>query len=56
MSTPETSYIGAPERKYINDAYKNAPELGAFSSGIRLGWDYPPVCPNWDGVSGACSD
>jgi hypothetical protein len=56
VSTPETSYIGAPERKYINDAYKKAAELGAFLSGIRLGWDYPPACPSWHGVIGACFD
>jgi hypothetical protein len=32
-----------PEQKYISDAGKKAPELGAFSSGIRLGSDYPVV-------------
>ena len=26
------------------------------SSDIRLGRDYPPVCPSWHGVSGSCSD
>jgi len=27
-----------------------------LSSDIRLGRDYPPVCPSWHGVSGSCSD
>ena len=31
VSTPERSCIGSPERKYINDSGKKAPELGAFS-------------------------
>jgi hypothetical protein len=31
MSTPEQKCIGLPERKYINDSGKKAPELGAFS-------------------------
>jgi len=56
MSTPEQKYIGSPERKYISNAGRKTPELGAFSSGIRLGWDYPPACPSWHGVSGVCSD
>jgi hypothetical protein len=56
VSTPEQKCIGWPEQKYISDADKKAPELGAFSSGIRLGSDYPPACPSWHGVSGACSD
>jgi hypothetical protein len=56
MSTPLKKCIGSPEQKYISDVGKKAPELGAFSSGIRLGWDYPPACPSWHGVSGACSD
>ena len=56
VSTPEQKCIGWPGQKYINDAGKKAPDLGAFSSGIRLGWDDPPTCRNWDGVSGACSD
>jgi hypothetical protein len=43
MSTPERSCIGSPERRCINDDGKKAPELGAFSSGIRLGWYYPPA-------------
>src|ERR1019366_3871429 len=55
MSTPLKKCIGSPEQKYISDAGKKASELGAFSSGIRLGWDYPPACPSWHGVSGACS-
>jgi hypothetical protein len=42
VSTPLKKCIGSPEQKYISDAGKKAPELGAFSSGIRLGWDYPP--------------
>ena len=32
-----------------------APNWGP-SSDIRLGRDYPPVCPSWHGVSGSCSD
>ena len=56
LSTPETSYIGAPERKYINDACKKAPELGVFLSGVRLGLDYPPAYPGWHGVIDACFD
>ncbi len=56
VSTPEQKCIGFPEQKYINDAGKKAPELGAFCSGIRLGLDYPLACPNWHGVSVACSD
>src|SRR5216683_2194712 len=54
LSTPLKKCIGTPEQKYISDAGKKAPELGAFSSGIRLGWDYPPAGPSWPGVSGAC--
>src|SRR5674476_232335 len=56
LSTPLKKCIGSPEQKYISDAGKKAPELGAFSSGIRLGWDYPPAGPSRHGVSGACSD
>ena len=56
VSTPEQKCIGSPERKYINDACKKAPELGAFLSGIRLGLDYPPAYPGWHGVIGACFD
>src|ERR1035437_2117496 len=56
VSTPLKKCIGSPEQKYISDAGKKASELGAFSSGIRLGWDYPPACPSWHGGSGACSD
>ena len=56
LSTPEQKCIGWPEQKCIKDAGKKAPELGAFSSGIRLGSDCPPACPSWRGVSGACSD
>jgi hypothetical protein len=33
MSTPLKKCIGSPEQKYISDAGKKAPELGAFSSG-----------------------
>src|ERR1035441_5942927 len=32
---------------------RRPPNWGAFSSSIRLGWDYPPACPSWHGVSGA---
>lgn len=56
VSTPEQKCIGSPEQKYINDVGKKPTELMSFSSGIRLGWDDPPVCPSWNGVSGACSD
>ena len=56
LSTPEQKCIGSPEQRYISDAGKKAPELGAFSSGIRLGSDYPPGFPRRHGVSGACSD
>jgi hypothetical protein len=55
LSTPEQKCIGLPERKYINDSGKKAPELGAFSSGIRLWWGYPGAGLNWRGVRGACS-
>jgi hypothetical protein len=30
VSTPEQKCIGWPEQKYISDAGKKAPELGAF--------------------------
>jgi ubiquinone/menaquinone biosynthesis C-methylase UbiE len=56
VSTPEQKCIGSPGQKYISNVSKKAPELGAFSSGIRLGWDYPPACPSWHGVYGVCSD
>ena len=36
--------------------WQEDPERGAFSSGIRLVWDYQPACRSWPGVSGACSD
>jgi hypothetical protein len=32
LSTPQQKCIGWPEQKYISDAGKKAPELGAFSS------------------------
>jgi hypothetical protein len=44
VSTAEWKCIGLPEQKHISDAGKKAAELGAFSSGIRLGSDYPPAC------------
>jgi hypothetical protein len=31
-------------------------ELGALGLGIRLGSDYPPAYPSWQGVGVACSD
>jgi hypothetical protein len=31
VSTPEQKCIGWPEQKYINNAGKKPPELGAFS-------------------------
>jgi hypothetical protein len=54
VSTPLQKCIGSPEQKYISDAGKKAPELGAFSSGIRPWWDCLPVYPSWPGVSGVC--
>src|SRR5450830_141503 len=36
LSTPLRSCISLPERKYINEAGKKAPELGAFCLGIRV--------------------
>ena len=53
LSTPEQKCIGLPEQKYISGAGKKVFELGAV---VRLGSDYPPACPSWYGVSGACSD
>jgi pimeloyl-ACP methyl ester carboxylesterase len=47
VSTPEQLCIGWPEQKYISDANKKAPELGAFSSGIKPAWDYPPRYRSW---------
>ena len=35
--------------------WQEGPELGAFSSGIRLGSDYPPRRQHWRGVNGAFS-
>ena len=35
---------------------QEGPELGAFSSGIRLGSDYPPRRQHWRGVNGAYFD
>jgi hypothetical protein len=31
-------------------------EPGALGLGIRLGSDYPPAYPSWQGVGVACSD
>ena len=56
LSTPEQKCIGWPEQKYISDANKKAPELGAFSSGIKPAWDYPPRYWSWQAVSVACFD
>ena len=56
VSTPQQRCIGWPEQKYIIDAGKKAAGPGCLSSDIRLGWDYPPVCPSWHGLSGAYSD
>ena len=36
--------------------WQEGPELGAFSSGIRLGSDYPPRRQHWRGVNGAYFD
>lgn len=36
--------------------WQEGPRTGGLSSDIRLGRDYPPVCPSWHGVSGSCSD
>jgi hypothetical protein len=46
LSTPEQKCIGLPEQKCISDARKKAPELGAFSSGIKLRLDCLPMCPS----------
>jgi hypothetical protein len=35
---------------------RRPPRTGGFSSGIRLGSDYPPAYPSWRGVSCAYSD
>jgi predicted ATPase len=56
VSTPEQKCIGWPEQKYISEAGKKAPEPGALDLGIRLGSDYPPAYPSWQGVGVACSD
>jgi hypothetical protein len=56
VSTPQQKCIGWPEQKYISDAGKKVPELGAFSSGIKPAWDYPPQYRSWQGVSVACFD
>jgi hypothetical protein len=56
LSTPQQKCIGWPEQKYISDAGKKVPELGAFSSGIKPAWDYPPQYRSWQGVSVACFD
>src|SRR5271169_4868014 len=37
MSTPQQKCIGWPEQKYISDAGKKAPELGAFRQTSDLG-------------------
>jgi|BarGraIncu00222A_1022003.scaffolds.fasta_scaffold18780_3 hypothetical protein len=36
--------------------WQEGPGTGSFSLSIRLLWDDPPACRNWDGVIGACSD
>ncbi len=36
--------------------WQEDPELGAFSSGIRLGSDYLPRRQHWRGVNGAYFD
>jgi hypothetical protein len=56
LSTPGQKCIGWPEQKYISDAGKKAPELGAFSSGIKPAWDYPARYRGRQGVSVACFD
>src|SRR5271168_4064588 len=35
---------------------RRPPEPGALGLGIRLGSDYPPAYPSWQGVGVACSD
>ena len=37
LSTPQQKCIGWPEQKYISDAGKKAPELGAFRQTSDLG-------------------
>jgi hypothetical protein len=56
LSAPEQTCIDLPEQFCISGAGRKALEREAFSSGIRLGSDYPPAGPNWQGVSGACAD
>ena len=60
MSTPEQKCIGWPEQKYISEAGKirRPAEPGALGLGIRLGSDYPPAYPSWQGkvISGSTFD
>jgi transposase-like protein len=41
---------------FVQDDAEVASKQWCLSSDIRLGWDYPPVCPSWHGLSGAYSD
>ena len=47
MSVPSLRPL--PEQKYLSDGGKKAPNWEAFSSNVRLGWDYPTACPDWPG-------
>ena len=53
---PGRGFRWVAELKPVTMLARRPPELGAFSSGIKPGWDYPPAFPSWHGVSGACSD
>ena len=55
LSTPEQKCIGC-RSKNTSAMLARRPRTGVFSSGFRLGSDYPPAYPGWHGVSGVCSD
>ena len=48
--------LRGPEQKYISEARSRPAEPRALGLGIRLGSDYPPAYPSWQGVGVACSD
>src|SRR6266581_1051607 len=59
----ETNHVNAAAKmhrlagaKIHQRCWQEGPRTGGLSSVIRLGRDYPPVCPSWHGVSGSCSD
>ena len=51
----ELDVAGLARAKIHRRCWQEGPELGAFSSGIRLGSDYPPRRQHWRGVNGAFS-